>query len=678
MRQLFLSAAMMLASAVGSVHAAVGIEPRSSLPVSVSEEFRGAPQGVWESKKALVVERFISSAPATLLIEASAVNPASVTSMNAQRKRAAATSDATKRIPLQIGFAREIPSALRTVPLSVVPWQTQADGARAFKVDIAASDAKGIRVAYRFVGPANGAEIRFAGNAREQVFKSDVASSAEVIWSPTLEGDRASIELRVLKGFDPASFSLVLEELMHLTLAGKSLNQKNSDDIGASEDCNIDMACVGNPSQALLDIARATNKISFIDGSKAYVCTGTLINSSPATGVPYVFTAAHCMTTQAAASTVNTYWFFDAVACDALATPPYQLVGGGAALVHRDETMDTALIRMNSAPPNGAVLAAWDATVIPINSPSNTAVVGIHHPAGDLKKFSSGTMQGNVRGPTYCDTAGTQICPTYLRDSYISVRWNQGTTEEGSSGSGLFTFDSSKGYYTLRGALEGGSASCSNRNGLDRYSRLDLVFTKLAPYIQPSAIIPTTNATTASMVEFYNPEYDFYFMTSRETEKSALDNARDNASPSNATWYRTGYWFKTDPFPSAQTSSLTRYFIPGAAKNGTRGSHFYTASNSEKQLVAGTGRERSGSACSGLPNTWFCNEGTDSYIALPVGTLAAASCFAGEKPIYRAFRGAPNFNDDGNHRYLSNAGMYDYMTRDLRWTPEYVAFCAKP
>jgi len=175
------------------------------------------------------------------------------------------------------------------------------------------------------------------------------------------------------------------------------------------------------------------------------------------------------------------------------------------------------------------------------------------------------------------------------------------------------------------------------------------------------------------MVEYFNPQFNFYFISSRESEKTVLDSITDSLS--NPLWYRTGYWFKTDPASSSQTSSITRYFIPGAAKNGTRGTHFYTALNSDRALITSTGKERFSSGCAGVPNTYFCNEGIDSYVAAPIGTGSSASCLSSEQPIYRAFRGA---TDDGNHRYLVNSSMYSYMVSDQGWAGEGVAFCAKP
>jgi lysyl endopeptidase len=669
-RSFFTRAAFVLGSVVSlAASAATVMELTSPVPTSIPEQYRSAPQMAASSQKAAVVERFASSGASDYQIDVGPLKVADVQKFKSTK----ATSE--KGRPLKIGFAREIPAALRTVPLSIVPWQTQSDGSRTFRIELYASEAAGIRIGYRFQGPASGAEIRFAGNGREQIFKSEVAANSEIIWSPTMEGDRGTVELRVLSGFDPNAFQLVFEQLVHLTKVGKALNEKDARDIGASGDCNIDIACVNgnNPSQALREVARAAAKMVFVDGGDAYLCTGTLLNSNPASGVPYFFTAAHCFDSQAAASTLNTYWFFDASTCDSLAVPPYQLVGGGSTLLVRDGTMDVMLLQMNAAPPNGAIFAAWDATVIP----TNAVVTGIHHPRGDLKKFSQGNMLGNIRGPQFCNEANTITCSTFLRDSYIAVRWLNGTTEGGSSGSGLFTFDQAGGYYALRGGLEGGEAACNNPGGIDLYSRMDLLFTRLAPYLAPGAIIPVSNSSVSSMVEFFNPEFNFYFITSRENEKGALDTLRDGFA--NPTWYRTGYWFKVDANPSSSTSSLTRYFIAGAAKNATRGTHFYTALNSDKQLISGTGKERFGAGCNNMPNTFFCNEGTDSYVAQPVnGTGPTATCLTGERPIYRVFRGEPNYRDDGNHRFINNPALYNYMVNDQGWVGENINMCARP
>ena len=634
----------------------------SAFAVDIASEERSMPQAIVESNKAAVVERFLGNPDGAYHIEASAW-----TRPDAASSQKSLSVDGERAKPAQVGYPRDIPASLRALPLAALPWQTLGDGSRTLQVQVAATDAAGMRIAYHVDGPANGLELRFSGSGRDQVFRFAAVPSAEIVWSPVLEGSTGSVELHLLAGFYPSQFTVTFDQLSHLVRVGADLN-KDIRDIGRSGSCNIDIACVSSPTAALLSIAKATAKMIFTDGGNTFACTGTLLNST--SGADYFYSAAHCISSQSAASTLNTYWFFDAVACNSTAVPPYQLVGGGATLVMTDPTMDVTLLQLRLSPPTGAVRAAWNATVIP----TGMVTVDIHHPSGDLKKFSQGAMQGYVQGPQAYDGV-----PRFQanKDSFISIRWAQGTTEGGSSGSGVFTFNSTGGYYELRGGLEGGAASCDNPSGLDRFSRMDLLYTKLAPFLQPAAVIPATTSAQASMVEYWNPQVDFYFLTSRENEKSLLDGSIDSSA--NHLWYRSGYWFKTDPGSSSTTSSINRYYIPGAAKNATRGTHFYTALNSDKSAITSTGKERFPSLdCSGVPNTYFCNEGIDSYTTLPNGTGASAICTAGTVPIYRAFRGTPRYVDDGNHRYLTNAAMYNYMVSDLGWNGEAINFCAKP
>lgn len=649
LQRLFLIGALAALTAIGTLHASD----------AAADALRSMPPAVVESEKSSVVEHFFGSGEIAHRVTASAW---SAPVLNAAKSSAAASGDRSK--PYQIGYPRDIPATLRTLPLTALAWQTLADGSHVLRVEIQASDAVAFRVGYRVSGPLSGLQMRFSGVGRDEVYVANT-TSGELSWSPVLEGDTGTLELRTLSGFAPEQFAVTLDQLSHLVVSPASLGQKEVSRIGKAGTCNFDVACVTTPSAALLNAAKSVAKMVFTDSGTTYSCTGTLLNST--SGANYFYTAAHCISSQAAAATLSTYWFFDAVSCNSLAIPPYQLVNGGADLLVTDLTLDVTLLQLKQSPPTGAFRAAWNATVIP----TTTNLVGLHHPSGDLKKFSQGNMLGYVQGPVAYPTGPR---PQFGKDSFIAVRWAQGTTEEGSSGAGVFTFNSA-GYYELRGGLEGGAASCADPTGIDRFSRMDLLFTKLAPYLQPSAVIPVSTSAQSSMVEFFNPQYDFYFISSRENEKSFLDTFVDGNT--NHLWFRTGYWFKTDPAPSSLTSSITRYFIPGAAKGGTRGSHFYTAVNSDKSAISATGKERI-APCDTVPNGFFCNEGTDSYIASPIKTGNVSDCLSNEQKIYRVFRGAPRYVDDGNHRYVTNADIYNYMVGDLGWTGESVNFCAKP
>ncbi|KAG0333866.1 hypothetical protein BG004_000655 [Podila humilis] len=95
-------------------------------------------------------------------------------------------------------------------------------------------------------------------------------------------------------------------------------------------------------------------------------------------------------------------------------------------------------------------------------------ITGIHHPSGDSKKISffySGSL------PKTCWAE----CSPGQNFHWKIPKWDQGTTEPGSSGSPLFDADK-----RIVGQLHGGSASCFNKNGYDVYGGIHASF-QLAP-----------------------------------------------------------------------------------------------------------------------------------------------------------------------------------------------------
>jgi hypothetical protein len=130
----------------------------------------------------------------------------------------------------------------------------------------------------------------------------------------------------------------------------------------------------------------------------------------------------------------------------------------GARLAYAGDASDVALLRLNEPAPANAWFSGISATQLAAGDP----IVTLHHPRGDLKKASEGRVVNPSEG------VGMNL---------TSVQWVAGSTEPGSSGSGLFT--RRDGEYLLRGTLRGGSASCTNSGAMadpsnrDYYSRLD-------------------------------------------------------------------------------------------------------------------------------------------------------------------------------------------------------------
>lgn len=661
-------------SAEAQVRERFGGDPLGAF-AATTEIGRAPPAVVEAPKQAAAPVRFQLEGEPALSFEA---EPMAHAQARHKRDLAASSAQGERRKIARIGYPRELVSGPVRLNGALLPWQTQADGRRLVGASFNASLAAGLRVQYAIYGAP--VTLRFAGSGRPEVYEI-TPPLGEPQWSPVLEGERARVELELAAGVDPARVEIEFIRLSHLEVAGASLLRKHPENIGDSGICNIDVACVQNPSQALLAAARSVAKYVFSDRQgNSSLCTGTLVNSVPSSNVPYFLTAAHCIGRQDEADSLVLYWFFDAVACDSLAIPDFVVTFGGATLLTVEENLDFALLRLRQSPPSGAVFSAWNAGVLRRQTPA----IALHHPAGDLKKFSQGFTQGYARGSPALNGL------FFGYDSFIEMRWRDGTTEGGSSGSGLFTFNASpapgfpSGYYELRGVLSGGDASCQNPSGRDLYGRLDLMMAKLAPYLHPASLPPRSDATTRYLVEYYNPKFDYYFSTSREDDKALLDSHRETIEGLEngqqrtrqvQTFYRTGYFQRTSAQPTSGLSPLTRYFMRGAAVgsiwNKPRGSHFYIASDSERNEIRNTGKEIPDSLCESYPIQYFCNEGTDSFVGLPV----AGACFSNEIPVVRLFKGPPRYVNDGNHRFVADPALRAFMRDELGWSDEGVKFC---
>lgn len=615
-------------SGIGDAHAA---QPVTSVPPAVYRPQAIAPKAAPAAlAPAAAVRRIV-------LAEPSASERAVVKSKNQRSATARLVGRANpgKARPLVIGFPRALPADARTIVLSDLTWQALADGSRAARIEITSPGASALRVALALPSAHPDLTLKFAGNgARAGVMgpypANAVAEAADrdgLFWTPVLEGDTAIIELQAANGASFDRIALVMGPLSHLAVAGDTLQRvdtKRVEDIGSAGSCNIDFACVTPPSAPLTQAMNSVGKLVYNDRAGfTYLCTGTMLNDSTTSFTPYVLTANHCIRDDAAfmASTVNVYWFFRAQSCGSAAIPPYALQTGGAMLLARSDDWDWTLLRLNGAPPAGVTFTAWRAEPVP----EGAIATGLHHPGGDLAKFS----QGN--------TTGYQLFSD--GSSFIRMQWSQGTTETGSSGSGLFTFLDNGGYYEVRGGLFGGDASCSNPTGADYYSRLDNMLPLTRQYLTPDSANPSGQAVA---VEFYNSALDHFFITTDPNEINLLDTGVLRG------WVRTGIRFLAYNVPTPGTNPVCRFYLKPAVGD----SHFYSADPNEcAQTLARFGA------------SWIYESPSVFYIALPDPVTGA--CAAGTVPIWRFFNTAVT-----NHRYTPEVTIRDELRNDPRWLPE--------
>ena len=368
----------------------------------------------------------------------------------------AATADDPRR--MRVGYVRAAPKGFADPG-----WQA-VEGGYVARFDVASAGAEGLRARLDLAG-GGVLEVRVrAGSGR--VESMAIPAGATEAWGPWTEGAVQAVEVYARER--PAPGALRVGAVVHFD---KPLAAK------AAGSCTLDAACT--TGDAVLDAAIAERKkgmarITFVDGGRSFVCTGTLINTEKFP-TPYFLTANHCIGRAQVASSISSFWFYEAIACgmDTI-NPNFRQVAGGMAIDFADPNTDHTLLVVNAAPPTGVTFSAWNAARLP----DGASVTSLSHPAGDVAKWAQARLSGMAR---FADWEQ----PAWL------ASYSRGIVQGGSSGSGLFTL--ANGSLQLRGVLSAtttdadGPLSCANLGQLGVYNRLDVFYPQVARRLMASA-----------------------------------------------------------------------------------------------------------------------------------------------------------------------------------------------
>jgi len=345
---------------------------------------------------------------------------------------------------------------------STVAW-TAVEGGWVARLRIASAGAAGLRARLALPDRLAGAQVVARGtHGRAEGFEAD----GPLAWTPWTPG--AAQEIEVFTRAAPRR-APVVEAIVHFDVSPLAKATAGA--------CSPDVACPSGDAALDAAIAERRNSValvSFVEDTEARVCTGTLLNTEKFP-VPFMLTANHCISTAAAAASVTTLWFNEAVSCGSTSvSPAARQVSGGATLVFTSHGPDSTLLQLKKDPPAGAVYAGWNAARLA----EGDAVVSISHPQGDVKKFALGEERPELQVRNY---------PQQM----YGVSFTRGVTEGGSSGSALFTLDG--GSLQVRGVLSGSTfrsgstLSCSNAETEEAiYGRFELFHPQIADYIAAS------------------------------------------------------------------------------------------------------------------------------------------------------------------------------------------------
>jgi hypothetical protein len=371
--------------------------------------------------------------------------------------------------------------------------ETLPDGRHVWRVEVVSPGAHSLEFGFAKLALPDGAEAfirsRDGSVSRGPIRAADVQPDGR-FFSAFVPGDSAILEVAMTA----AAFAATEVRVANVAHAYRNIFDALRGNKSGS--CNVDTICpLGDAWRDQIDaVGHYTLRV---DGSSA-VCTGTLIANTRGDTTPYFLTANHCLSTEAVADTVVVYWNFQSSTCRtpgsaASGTPLPRSIAthtqSGTALVATSAASDFALLRLDAAVPTASnpYWSGWD---VRGDAPPNA--VTIHHPRGDEKRISDTIIPLTVSG--YLGATGSGTTHWRVAD------WNNGTTEGGSSGSGLWSPSKQ-----LIGQLHGGFAACGNDEP-DWYGRLSVSWngggtptTRLRDWLDPIASgVSTLNGNRAT------------------------------------------------------------------------------------------------------------------------------------------------------------------------------------
>ncbi len=378
-------------------------------------------------------------------------------------------------------------------------WSMLADGSTLWRVTVRVRGATDLRLGFSHYALPAGATLHVIG--RDGYYQGPYTSADGIdggFQTPLVPGDTALVELHVPSNATLASDALELDTVGAGFRDRFELAKADPSDLGTSGACNINVACP--LGQSYPDEVRAVGQyeVQADDDRNYYLCTGTLVTDVPRDRRNYFVTAAHCVTSNSEAASVVVYWNYQSTLCDQLSAP----AGGffsddqhGAVLRATRADVDVTLIELNETPDPAWNLhyAGWD-----VGGTTPIGTIGIHHPSGDVKKITAGPNPGTT-GSCISDS------PTATNTHWATGPYTQGTTENGSSGSGLFTANGDVHARHLIGVLSGGDAGCStitpNRpnSGTDCYGRLAVAWDGASPASRLRDWLDPANTGTTSI-----------------------------------------------------------------------------------------------------------------------------------------------------------------------------------
>lgn len=340
-------------------------------------------------------------------------------------------------------------------------WETLPNGARLWRLSVESENAHSLNFVLNEYELPIGATLFIYNKDYENVLGSFTAANNKSygrLATSIIKGNKVTFEY-----YEPANKigegKLNIGKVVH----GYRDYSYKTKEYGDSGSCNNNVNC---PESAGWEDQINSAAMMVLGGFRW--CSGAMLNNLNEDGTPYYLTADHCVEGLSISQIEEFVFMFNyqSPSC-ANQDGPTSMTVSGCELKAQAPGSDFCLLELSDIPPPdyNVFLAGWDKS-----GDQPTRGVGIHHPAGDIKKISF--------DEDALDTEG----------SYWRVNdWDDGTTEGGSSGSPIFNAEQ-----RIVGQLYGGLAACEN-DEYDIYGKIDVSWgnaaqpaTSLQPWLDPN------------------------------------------------------------------------------------------------------------------------------------------------------------------------------------------------
>ncbi|MFC1890640.1 MopE-related protein [Thermodesulfobacteriota bacterium] len=323
------------------------------------------------------------------------------------------------------------------------------NGDRLWRLHIRAEGASSLNFGFnRYRMPAGGELFIYGpdGSSLRGPFTDRDNEAHGQLWTPVVIGGEAVIELAI-----PAIMVPYLElELSSINYGYKEFWLQGGDKSGS---CNVDVVCSdGDDWQAEI------RSVAVISTGGGLFCSGFLVNSTADDLTPYFMTASHCGITSSKAPSLVVYWNYESSTCGGAPDGQLDQYQSGSIFRASGSASDFTLVELDDDPDPAfdVYWSGWDRS-----DADPQQAVAIHHPRTDEKRISF--EYDPLSTASYLGTSAPGD-GTHIR----VADWDVGTTEPGSSGSGLWNAD-----HRIVGQLHGGYAACGN-NLADWYGRFSV------------------------------------------------------------------------------------------------------------------------------------------------------------------------------------------------------------